>query len=1148
MTKRPIPTGLHGTIGTHKHICGATVLGTANTICKNAVLVLVTNKCDTEIRLRKGKYLTSFKPLSYDECPLDPPPFSTEQVNNISPSSGKTDDESKKAEHIRDEYNIDMSQYNADHAPELVDIIYKNKEAFIDSSNQLGYNDWFPQKIQLKPGTRPITRQPYRLSPEMKEAMEEQIQQLVKQGVLVHSNSCWSSPIIAVKKGVSKAQKHVKTEGPPSYRLVVDFRYLNANSVPEQTHINNVRELIDEVGASRPRYFTTLDAKSGFFQQSLDPESQPLTAFLFNRRSYQFRTFPQGLHGSPFCFQKLIYRTLDLVGDRKHVFCYIDDILIVGRTWQQHADLLDRTLAALIQANLKLGGNKCRFGMEQATFLGYELSPKGVSISDKHVSAITTWPIPTTQKQVRSFLGAANYFRAWIKDRGSLIKPLTSLTKKDAPFKWTEECQANFEEIKRIMSSRPILAYPDFETPFELYTDASQEALGAMLAQRHPDTNELHPVAYLGRGTSRQESAWNITELEALGVIYAVKEFSVYLSGKPFKIYTDHNALVHIFNSTKLQTSNKLTRYAMFMSDYVYEIFHVPGLQINIADALSRRPYAEEDPEDPWQDPTLKVGFSTVGEEEQDRIMALTRAQAKQQAAEDKQDITNTVEDAAIVKSRQKSDQKTSTSQTDVPIKDIITDRVDIPAQDELPFYATEQFLSSGDIRKAQDEDEYCSDLINMVLHDQLPSDPIRRRRCDRREFDFCIRTNMLVQIWTPIPGKEVIFRIVIPRKLQIPLVQQLHESKHSAHLGLEKMISLLRARFIFKSMYEVVRTLIGSCDVCLRVKQNNRPIRTPQGLYDMTSQPWHRAHVDFAGPFEASRRHGNRYICLVVDSCSSYVVAWPCRNLTAASYAENFYSKISCVYGNPKQLVSDNGSTFHAQLWKELASQMQIRLTFIAPYHAATNGGAEASVKRIKQTLQCLTQTHIEDWDRLLAPATYTLNASCIGPTNISPYTVLFGRLAPIPIDTGTEEIDIQPFHEVVDQILQGQAKAIDIVTKFKAARYKQTSPAVIRKSDELTTGEVVFWQRPLHTGDGVHKQKFTGPYVVFARSGGRAQIRDLDTGKFHPLKVHISQLRKATRYQLKDNHTQYMPTFAGKGGYVQETDKTLLESIAEE
>ena len=1142
-----LPTGLHGSIAAFHHRSGAKTLDTTATVCHHLVPVLVQNPTDRQISVRRGQLIGKFSPISDYQCPISALPeqvgpeetvqHPNSSVHNISAQPTTRE----KLEWLRGECGIDLEQHSPDIRDSLLDILYSNKDAFVDSSGKLGFNDWVKHKIHLAPHTTPITKQPYRMHPHVRQALQQQIDNLLDQGVLIEGDSAWSSPVIAVRKHVNKAHKHIKkTDTEPEYRLCVDFRYLNAHCLPTQAHIMNIRELIDQVGETKPRYFSALDAKHSFFQMALDPESQPLTAFLFNRRSYQFARTPQGLNSSPMAFQNLAFKILNLIDEKNKVFAYIDDILVTGSTWTEHARILGKTLQAIRSANLKLNGAKCKFAQEEATFLGYQLSSKGVSIAPKHVKAISTWPTPRTPKQVRSLLGVINYYRSWLPSRGDLVRPLTRLTRKNVKFEWSEDCESALQEIKRVLSSKPVLRYPDFEKPFTLYCDASQTALGAVLCQTAED-DELHPVAYLGRATTDQEARWSATELEALCVVYSVKEFSVYLAGKPFEIHTDHQPLLHIFKGTN-QPSAKLTRYALFLSDYQYSIKHVAGVQNNVADALSRRTYAEtpEEPTDPTEDFPLPLGLPT--QKEQIQVQVVTRSQRA--AIERELDVERKEQDdfqgeawqESAVKVRETSDDPSDSETDELPLAQRLTgmeeqviaasarNQTGEPVASQRPETPTEAAQDEGSditslpsIRRAQEQDEFCKDLINMLTDGSLPSDRRRRERCLKREFDFCIKDGVLHQMWSPLPKGDVILRILLPRSLQQAYIKEVHHSTMSAHLGVEKMIGLLRRRVIFKGMYEAVRRFVGSCDVCLAVKHKNKAIHRPPGLYELAALPGERLNCDFAGPFPQTKS-GNRYICVVADACSGYCVAWPCRTLTAESFARSFFAKVTCVFGPPKRLISDNATTFRSKLWTAVAEIMGTKLTYSPVYTPQVNGLAESLVGNITQVLRCMVAENETDWDMLLPPALYALNASPHSGHGLAPFTILYGRYPRIPIDAQLEEESEKPLFQIISDIQRGQEQAVETAIKLTALRDRKLVERRPPEThcDDIVPGSVVFWRKSktVKEGEGKLARSYFGPFLVTERTAYTAKLRDLQTGLMQKFPVSLDQLRVASRY----------------------------------
>ena len=333
-------------------------------------------------------------------------------------------------------------------------------------------------------------------------------------------------------------------------------------------------------------YFTTLDLASGYWQVAMEPRSQEKTAFSTYAGHYELCKMPFGLVNAPSTFQCLMEIVLAGLA-RKCCLVYLDDVLVFGRSLDEHNENLSKVFKRLRAAGLKLKPKKCRFDMTEVVYLGHVISAEGVRADPRKVSAVQEFPTPVDTKTLHSFLGLASYYRRFVPGFSIVAGPLHSLIKKDVPFIWTTECQTAFSRLKNMLTSSSNLAYPDFSQPFVLETDASVAGLGAVLAQRTTDGTP-RPIAYASRSLQRHERNYGITELEGLGVVWAVKHFRPYLYGHQCEVFTDHVALKSLLNTP--QPSGKLARWGMAIQELDLTISHRAGKHNANADALSRSP------------------------------------------------------------------------------------------------------------------------------------------------------------------------------------------------------------------------------------------------------------------------------------------------------------------------------------------------------------------------------------------------------------------------------------------------------------------------------------------------------------------------------------------------------------------------------
>lgn len=315
--------------------------------------------------------------------------------------------------------------------------------------------------------------------------------------------------------------------------------------------------------------------------------SQPRTpAFCTPEGLFEFNVMPFGLCNAPATFQRLMDSVLAGL-HWKTCLVYIDDIIVVGKSFDEHLCNLQAVLERLRQAGLKLHPHKCHLLRHKVTYLGHVVSAQGIAPDPDKTNTVNLWPIPQSAKEVQQFLGLANYYRRFIKDFASLAKPLHRLTEKGRAFTWTQESDHAFNALKQKLTSAPILALPNWSKPFLLDTDASETAIGAVLSQVHDDGSE-YVIAYASRLLSKQERNYCVTRKELLAVVTFLQHFRPYLIGSLFTIRTDHSALTWLQNFK--QPEGQLARWLEKLQEFQFTIVHRPGRAHANADALSRQP------------------------------------------------------------------------------------------------------------------------------------------------------------------------------------------------------------------------------------------------------------------------------------------------------------------------------------------------------------------------------------------------------------------------------------------------------------------------------------------------------------------------------------------------------------------------------
>ncbi|KAH0815056.1 hypothetical protein GEV33_007735 [Tenebrio molitor] len=378
-------------------------------------------------------------------------------------------------------------------------------------------------------------------NPFMQGIIDEEVDKMLAEGVIEPSNSPWSSPIVLAKK---KDGKH---------RFCIDFRKVNEVTRKDAYPLPFINVILDKL--QRARYISTIDLKSGHWQVPLTPSSKPITAFTVPSRGlYQFRVMPFGLHSAPATFQRLMDRVIGPELD-PYCFAYLDDIVVLGETFEQHLEVLQEVFRRLRAANLRLNPDKCQFGRRSLTYLGHVVTAAGIRTDPDKVAAIRQLATPKTLRQLRRFLGMASWYRRFIPDFSRVAAPLNRLLKK------------------------------------------ADTGLGVALTQ-YVDGGD-HVIAYASRSLTKLEQAYSTTEKECLAVVWGIEKMRPYLEGYRFTVLTDHQSLKWL-RAIKDPTG-RLARWAIFLQQHDFDIRYRKGVLNRVADTLSRQPAATEDettPED----------------------------------------------------------------------------------------------------------------------------------------------------------------------------------------------------------------------------------------------------------------------------------------------------------------------------------------------------------------------------------------------------------------------------------------------------------------------------------------------------------------------------------------------------------------------
>uniref|UniRef100_A0A1Y1MIJ6 RNA-directed DNA polymerase n=1 Tax=Photinus pyralis TaxID=7054 RepID=A0A1Y1MIJ6_PHOPY len=425
-------------------------------------------------------------------------------------------------------------------------------------------------------GAAPIKQRYHSMSPYMLEHLNKEIDSMLEQKVIKPSTSPWCSPVVMVRKKSGE------------FRLCFDGRKLNAVTKHDAFPLPHVQDILDRLRDAR--YISTIDLKKAFWQIPLDDESGEKTAFAVPRRGlFEFTVLPFGLHNAAQTLQRLMSHIFGPELE-PNIIVYLDDIIMISKTFSQHISLLEEVGKRLKNAGLTINFEKCEFCKPSLKYLGYVVNKYGLHTDPDKVETIVKMPIPRNSTEVKRFLGMSSWYRKFIPEFSTIAEPILATIKgkvrKKQAIKWTPEAEEAFNKLKQLLTSAPILVSPDFAKMFHIQTDASDVGIGAVLAQGDGEDEKV--IAYASRTLSGSEKNYSATEKECLAVLFGIQKFRPYVEGTRFKVITDHHSLQWL-NSIK-DPSGRLARWSMKLQQHDFTVEHRKGKENVVPDALSRAP------------------------------------------------------------------------------------------------------------------------------------------------------------------------------------------------------------------------------------------------------------------------------------------------------------------------------------------------------------------------------------------------------------------------------------------------------------------------------------------------------------------------------------------------------------------------------
>lgn len=907
--------------------------------------------------------------------------------------------------------------------------------------------------------------------------------ELYRDGVIRPSQSPWSSPVVLQKKKDN------------TWRFCVDYRKLDDVTDKDNYPLPRIQDILNSLNGAK--VFSKLDFRGGYHQIPIDERDKQKTAFVVNQGLWEYNVMPQGIKNGPPTFQRIVDRLLAQL-DSNCALAYIDDIVVYSTSVTDHFKHLEQVLSLLHGAKFQLNSSKCELFKNGIQYLGHIINANGVAPCPENTRAIVDLPTPTNTKAAISFIKMAEYYHNHIENFSIIADPIFELTRKNAVFEWNERRQHAFDTIKKLLTSRPLLRFPDSTLPFVVQVDAANTGVGAVLMQ--DAGNGEQPVAFMSQKLNRSQRNWCTTEKECFAVVSAIRKWSHYIAGRDFTVRTDHHALCWL---NRRQNNNpKLNRWRLMLQEHSFSIQHVKGSRNCVPDCLSRFPINMSfDDDAEYRSITTQTDESMV-----------TSANTVNQITDYRSPIDRLDEKKSSISMRINGSKN---------VVSVITRSMDQGRRlDQSPASLRIEAKSKTamNLRTTADINQNTIDVFDieeLKVHQQQDlsiNKIIENLHLKPFSNEYKLQDGLLCRFVNNSRGCSMV--PVIPRsKVKDVLLAYHNSSINGSHFGKDRTYYKIRDRFFWSGMYKDVEDHVKTCPNC---SVNKYARRKPVGHLNSMDPPngvWENLAMDFVGPIAPTSTSGKNYILVITDLLSKFVITKATHDNKALTAAKVLVEEVILKFGAPNQILTDNGSHFTGKLFEEITSLCGVCHVRTIPYHPQANGACERFNSSLCENLASICNSRRTNWDQQLSKTTFAYNTSRHTSTRMTPFHMMFGRHPKLPFDLHRSRTTATECHEYTTQLTEYLRTALESVTsnisrdqmKVKE-RYDRNRPNEIFDVGDFVYVQVIGLRPKL-------APKYDGPYQVIQRLNSccfRVQnINDLR----EIINVHSNRLRRQVK-----------------------------------
>ena len=1019
-----------------------------------------------------------------------------------------------------DSFMKGKKDYTMDELKQRVPAQYHSEiEVFIkQDADKLRSHGPEDHEIRLVEGATPPFARNYKpMSAQELDAVKKYLDEQLAKGFIRPSSSASASPILLVRKPGG------------GIRVCVDYRALNEITIKNRYPIPLVNETLDRL--SNAKVFSKFDIIHAFNRIRMKEGQEWLTAFNTRYGQFEYLVMSFGLCNAPGMVQNYIN---EAVRDFLDQFCtaYMDDILVYSNSEEEHTDHVLKVLRRLRERRLQLDIDKCEFNTKQVKYLGLIITTDGIKMDPDKLACIRDWQTPTSVKDVQQFVGFCGFYRHFIKDFSRHVRPLNELTEGESylsrtgkrkvrykPFIWTTECQHAFDGLKDAFETAPILAHFDPNKETWVETDASDFVTAGVLSQMHDGV--LRPVAFFSKKMNPAQCNYMIYDKELLAIIRAFETWRPEVASvdpsNPVKVYTDHRNLEY-FMSTK-QLTRRQARWAEFLSEFNFKIMYRPGKQGQKPDYLTRR---SQDLPNGFDDDRAKEQFQTLLQDHRldDNVKKalFTMWNTNEITPTDNTAVNHTSEDH-LDEREEASD--ISSVFSDAPSHLTTPEGFDEPTKETSP-----PTLSPDDENESLPLDELIAEAYEQ---DKVVQDIMVAKERGERKLPLHIMAQGIKLAMGDLTVQDhrlwYCDRLYVPdnSRLRLRILELHHRERSAGHPGAKAMYRLLIRNYYWPRMKQDSDRYASNCTTCRRAKARSarkqgllRPLPIPQ-------HKWVDLSMDFIEDLPPCRRNNRtyRHTLVIVDRLTKGRVLEPTRTKSVDELVEVMHRRIFCVYGLPRSIVSDRGTSFVSRFWQRYCQRYNVKIKLSTAHHPETDGQTEIANKMLKNFLRSVINYAQNDWLDWIPDAEFTANNHVNESTGMTPffadhgYHPRTGAEPPRPEDSTRN-----PAIEAADQLVR-RTEAIRQRLQDEIAwaqeEYERHSNRHRSPHPEYRVGDRVYVDARHFAAERPSVSlgfKYAGPWPIIRIIDNKAYELQLPdhmraagvTPVFHPWKLHLA------------------------------------------